>query len=181
MYSRVQPPGKLVGMTALEIDAVKKFVETFNCDFYPLPVANVLRQNCIIDETVVEDIKYMQRRRVSHKIIVDTLVTETTKSCSLEELIKTLYENNFKEIARKLFECYLCCQNQRSVLRVNRANTSNRQEIGKFFKHIKELVHAMAFKNAYTDVQKLGKIWNRESWWKQTPRTKCVYVINLLH
>ncbi|XP_052066858.1 uncharacterized protein LOC127706343 [Mytilus californianus] len=144
-------------MDIAEINAVRKFGAKFVDNIYPIPMANVLRKNCIIDEPFYREILQMQSNHAPRRYVCETLVNETTKNCNLTQLIQVLYYNGFKDLAKELFLCYQESRNEVAVYRFNRADTSNRRKIGNFFKHIKQLVHAMAFNDAYSDVQEMGE------------------------
>lgn len=101
---------RLMQMNALEIQAIQNFSASFVDDIHPILIANVLRQNWIINETIFETIQLMQRRRVDRKRILEELINGTTKNCSLDHLIKVLYDNDFKCLAQKLFICYNECK-----------------------------------------------------------------------
>lgn len=143
-------------MDIAEVNAVRKFGAKFVDNIYPIPIANVLRKNCIIDEPFYREILQMQSNHAPRRYVCETLVNETTKNCNLTQLIQVLYYNGFKDLAKELFLCYQESRNEVAVYRFNRADTSNRRKIGNFFKHIKQLVHAMVFNDAYSDIQEMG-------------------------
>ena len=149
---------RVMQMNALEIQAIQNFSASFVDDIHPILIANVLRQNWIINEIIFETIQLMQRRRVDRKIILQELINETTKNCSLDHLIKVLYDNGFKCLAQKLFICYNECKNTMNDLRrVHRSDTRDRRKIGEYFKQIKKQVHELVFKNAYSHIQFMGE------------------------
>ncbi|CAC5399152.1 unnamed protein product [Mytilus coruscus] len=144
-------------MDMVELNAVKKFSAKFVDNIYPIPMADVLRKNCIIDEPFYREILQMQRNHAPRRVLCEALVNETTKNCNLNQLIEVLYYNGFRDLAKELFLCYQESRNIVALLRVNRADTNNRRKIGEYFKHIKQQVHAMAFKNSLSAVYNLGE------------------------
>lgn len=143
-------------MDIAQIYAVKKFGAKFVANIYPIPLANVLRKKCIIDEPFYREILQMRKNHAPRRDMCEKLVNETTKNCNLTQLIEVLYFNGFRDLAKGLFLCDLESRNEAAVCRFNRADTSNRRKIGNFFKHIKQLVHAMTFNDAYSDVKDMG-------------------------
>lgn len=141
-------------MTKQERDVVMKFVDRILL----MPMADVLRNKCIIDNKFYKEILHMQRNHVPHRVVCEALVDETSKNCNLTDLIHLLYDNGFKGLAKELFLCYQESKEEVTIRCVNRPKTRNRRNIGEFFKHIKQLVDAMAFKNSYSDIHRLGEI-----------------------
>ena len=140
-----------VGMSPPEINAIKKFISSFVGDLDPIPIAKVLRKTSIINEMILENILYMQRKRVNHRKICEELLNETINTCSIEELIKALNDNDFIELAGKLFNCFRECQTNEVVHRSHRGNSGDRSKMCSYFNTMKQLVQEMAFEgNAYS-------------------------------
>ena len=152
-----------VCMSQPEIDAIKKFISSFVGDLDPIPIAKVLRKTSIINEPILENILYMQRKRVNPRKICEELLNETINTCSIEELIKALYDNDFIELAGTLFNCYQECQANMVVGRIHRANSGDRRKMCTYFKYMKQLVQEMAFEgNVYSLLQVLAENIKRQ-------------------
>ena len=147
-------------MSRLEIDAMFKFCSLGSNSglFYPMPVADVLRKNAIIDEPFYLHIRQLQFSRCSNLVIFEKILYEIIHKCSLEHLIKVLYDNDFKELSKGLYRSYIERKNALAICRVHRSDTSNRQKLGEYFKHIKQQVHALCFNNPYYDMQHISNI-----------------------
>lgn len=153
MYIQQRSRRQRVGMTPPEINAIKKFISSFVGDLDPIPVAKVLRKTSIINEMIMENILHMQRKRENPRKICETLLNETINTCSIEELIKALYDNDFIELAGKLFNCFRECQTNVVPVfhRIHRANSGDRHKMCSYFNNMKRLVQAMAFEgDAYS-------------------------------
>ena len=122
-----------VGMSPPEINAIKKFISSFVGDLDPIPIAKVLRKTSIINEMILENILYMQRKRVNPRKICEELLNETINTCSIEELIKALHDNDFIELAGKLFNCFRECQTNEVVRRIHRGNSGDRSKMCSYF------------------------------------------------
>jgi hypothetical protein len=61
-------------MSPPEINAIKKFISSFVGDLDPIPIAKVLRKTSIINEMILENILYMQRKRVNPRKICEELL-----------------------------------------------------------------------------------------------------------
>lgn len=144
-------------MDDLEINAVKKFGAKFVDHIYPIPMAEVLRKNYIIDEPFFQEMLQLQRNHAPRRVMCEALINETTKNCNIEQLVKVLYYNGLRDLAKELFLCHEESRNKVALLRVNRADTSNRRKIGEYFKNIKQQVHDMVFKNSLSTVHNLGE------------------------
>lgn len=157
MQSRRRIGVQRMEMDELQINAVKKFGAKFVHDIYPIPMAEVFRKHCIIDEPFYQEILQMQRNHAPRRVMCEALVNETTKNCNLKHLIQVLYDNGLRNLAKELFLCHEENRNKVALLRLNRADTSNRRKIGELFKNIKQKVHAMMFKNSLSAVHDLGE------------------------
>lgn len=144
-------------MDDLEINAVKKFGAKFVDHIYPIPMAEVLRKNYIIDEPFYQEMLQLQRNHAPRRVMCEALINETTKNCNIEQLVKVLYFNGLRDLAKELFLCHEESRNKVALLRVNRADTCNRRKIGELFKNVKQKVHAMMFKNSLSAVHDLGE------------------------
>ena len=152
-----------VGMSPPEINAIKKFISSFVGDLDPIPIAKVLRKTSIINEMILENILYMQRKRVNPRKICEELLNETINTCSFEELIKALHDNDFIELAGKLFNCFRECQTNEIVRRIHRGNSGDRSKMCSYFNDMKRLVQAMAFEgSAYSRFHVLAENMKRQ-------------------